>query len=70
MTRQGLNRMLRPTRRPASKKFKGKEIEQIKTFVNLIDGELEQFVKAIIGFKNPGKVKRLNRQLLPKLKAH
>jgi hypothetical protein len=70
MTRQGLNRSLRPTRRPVAKKFKGKELEQIKAFVNLIDGELERFVKAIMGFKSPGKVKRLSHQLLPKLKDH
>jgi hypothetical protein len=68
MTKEGLNRLLGSIRRPVARKIKGKELEQIKTFVNIIDGELEQFVKMITGDKNSHKV-RLNHKFLPKLRT-
>jgi hypothetical protein len=70
MTREGFDRLLGPIRRPVARKIKGKEFEQVITFVNIIDGELEQFVKEIKGDKSSNKVKRLNHQFLTKLKTH
>jgi cell division septum initiation protein DivIVA len=61
MARAGFNRLLGPpVRRPVARKIRGKDSEQVKTFINLIDGELEQFVKVIEGSKNHGKAKRFN----------
>jgi hypothetical protein len=69
MTREGFDGLLGPIRRPVARKIKGKEREQVKSFVNIIDGELEQFVKVITGNKSSCKVRRLNQQFLPKLKT-
>jgi len=61
MARAGFNRLLGPpARRPVTRKIRGKETEQVKTFVNFIDGELEHFVRVIEGSKNHGKAKRFN----------
>jgi len=61
MARAEFNRLLGPpAQRPVARKIRGKESEQVKTFVNLIDGELEHFVKVIEGSKNHGKAKRFN----------
>jgi hypothetical protein len=61
MTRGGFSRLLGPpVRRPVERKIKGKDFEQVKTFVNIIDGELEQFLKVLIHNKDNNKTKRFS----------
>ena len=61
MTRGGFSRLPGPpVRRPVARKIKGKDSEQVKTFVSIIDGELEQFLKGLIHNKDKNKIKRFS----------
>jgi len=56
MARGGFSRLLGPpVRRPVARKIKGKDSEQVKSFVSIIDGELEQFLKVLINDKDNNK---------------
>jgi len=61
MTRGGFSRLLGPpVRRPVARNIKGKNSEQVKSFVSIIDGELEQFLKVLIHNKDNNKTKSNN----------
>jgi|GEM_PF-6862604 len=48
MTRGGFSRLLGPpVRRPVVRKIKGKDSEQVKSFVRIIDGKLDDFLKEL-----------------------
>lgn len=48
MTKGGVSRLLGPpVRHSATKKIKGKDFEQVKTFASIIDRKIDDFLKVL-----------------------
>lgn len=69
MKRAVINNPPGAIRRSASGKVRGKGREQVRTFVNAIDGELDQIVGLITGNDVHNKVKKFLLQFLPKVRV-
>jgi hypothetical protein len=69
MRREVVQNRPRTIRHPSPSKVRDKGREQIRTFVNVIDGELDHIVGLITGNDVHSKVKKLLLQFLPKVRV-